>query len=108
MGLRNLQMKNAGPRVSFFETKLGKIRAEFTNDFLTALRFTTQDLGTNYFGIAANNRIRKKTIKQLVEYFSGKLKSFNIKIDFQGTEFQKSVWSALKNFHTDKRGVIQK
>lgn len=33
--------------------------------------------------------------KQLVEYFAGQRTQFTIPLDFQGTAFQKSVWSAL-------------
>ena len=33
--------------------------------------------------------------RQLTEYFSGKRKSFSLKLDFKGTEFQKKVWAAL-------------
>ncbi len=33
--------------------------------------------------------------KQLKEYFSGKRKSFDLPLDFKGTDFQKSVWQAL-------------
>ena len=33
--------------------------------------------------------------KQLAEYFAGQRTQFNIPIDFHGTAFQKSVWSAL-------------
>jgi methylated-DNA-[protein]-cysteine S-methyltransferase len=33
--------------------------------------------------------------KQLNEYFSGKRKAFDLKLDFAGTEFQKKVWQAL-------------
>ncbi len=33
--------------------------------------------------------------KQLVEYFAGQRTQFYIPLDFQGTAFQKSVWSAL-------------
>src|SRR5512145_62306 len=32
---------------------------------------------------------------QLEAYFSGKLKSFDVKLAAEGTEFQKSVWNAL-------------
>ena len=33
--------------------------------------------------------------RQLKDYFSGKRKSFSVKLDFKGTEFQKKVWAAL-------------
>jgi len=35
------------------------------------------------------------TQQQLIEYFSGQRKVFDIPIDFEGTDFQKQVWSAL-------------
>ena len=33
--------------------------------------------------------------RQLAEYFAGKRKHFDLKLDFHGTEFQKRVWNAL-------------
>ena len=36
-----------------------------------------------------------ETERQLREYFSGKRSRFELPLDFQGTEFQKKVWSAL-------------
>jgi methylated-DNA-[protein]-cysteine S-methyltransferase len=36
-----------------------------------------------------------KAEKQLKNYFAGKQKSFSMKLDFAGTEFQKKVWKAL-------------
>lgn len=37
----------------------------------------------------------KEVEKQLAEYFASQRTQFNIPIDFHGTAFQKSVWSAL-------------
>ena len=34
---------------------------------------------------------------QLNEYFTGNRKTFNLKLNPQGTEFQKKVWEALQN-----------
>jgi len=36
-----------------------------------------------------------ETERQLNEYFSGRRKQFELKLDFVGTPFQKSVWAAL-------------
>ncbi|WP_336488380.1 methylated-DNA--[protein]-cysteine S-methyltransferase [Methylobacterium nigriterrae] len=36
-----------------------------------------------------------ETERQLAAYFAGTLKAFTVPLDFQGTEFQKSVWAAL-------------
>ena len=35
------------------------------------------------------------TQQQLLEFFSGQRKVFDILLDFEGTDFQKQVWSAL-------------
>jgi methylated-DNA-[protein]-cysteine S-methyltransferase len=36
-----------------------------------------------------------ETERQLGAYLAGKLRAFTVPLDFQGTEFQKSVWKAL-------------
>ncbi len=33
--------------------------------------------------------------RELEEYFAGKRKAFSVKLDYQGTPFQKKVWNAL-------------
>ena len=33
--------------------------------------------------------------RQLKDYFAGKIRKFSLKLDFKGTEFQKSVWEKL-------------
>lgn len=42
-----------------------------------------------------NHPVLIETERQLKDYFSGKRKSFSVKLDFKGTEFQKKVWAAL-------------
>jgi methylated-DNA-[protein]-cysteine S-methyltransferase len=42
-----------------------------------------------------NHPVLLETERQLTDYFSGKRKSFSVKLDFKGTEFQKKVWAAL-------------
>lgn len=37
-----------------------------------------------------------QAVKQLEEYFMGKRKAFEIVLDLQGTEFQRSVWSQVR------------
>lgn len=42
-----------------------------------------------------NHPVLLEAERQLNDYFSGKRKSFSVKLDFRGTEFQKKVWAAL-------------
>ena len=47
------------------------------------------------YNISTESPLTKKCSKQLEEYFSGKRKEFNIKLDVIGTEFQKECWNSL-------------
>ncbi len=38
-----------------------------------------------------------ETIRQVRQYFAGERKEFELTLDFQGTDFQKQVWSELIN-----------
>jgi methylated-DNA-[protein]-cysteine S-methyltransferase len=42
-----------------------------------------------------NNAVLIETEKQLKEYFAGKRQAFTVRLDFNGTDFQKKVWTAL-------------
>ncbi len=42
-----------------------------------------------------NHSVLLETEKQLEEYFSNKRKTFSLKLNFIGTEFQQKVWQAL-------------
>jgi methylated-DNA-[protein]-cysteine S-methyltransferase len=42
-----------------------------------------------------NKDFFREAVRQLEAYFSGKLKSFDLRLAPEGTEFQKSVWRAL-------------
>jgi methylated-DNA-[protein]-cysteine S-methyltransferase len=40
--------------------------------------------------------VMRETVRQLQAYFAGELKSFDVPLEIEGTEFQKRVWSALR------------
>lgn len=42
-----------------------------------------------------NHPVLAETERQLEDYFKGKRRSFDLPLDFAGTDFQKSVWQAL-------------
>jgi methylated-DNA-[protein]-cysteine S-methyltransferase len=44
---------------------------------------------------APDNSFLVETERQLGDYFAGRLATFTVPLDFQGTEFQKRVWQAL-------------
>lgn len=44
---------------------------------------------------ATDHPILLRTAEQLVEYFAGSRRQFELDLEFVGTEFQKNVWQAL-------------
>ncbi len=49
----------------------------------------------NIVGEDANHPVLVETERQLNEYFAGERKTFDLKLNFVGTEFQNQVWQAL-------------
>lgn len=77
---------------SFLKTPVGNL-------FLTA---NEKELLSVEFSDGKENSTSKKPLilkqaeKQLIEYFSGKRKKFDLKKKYLGTEFQLKVWKALE------------
>ncbi|MDD2181502.1 MAG: methylated-DNA--[protein]-cysteine S-methyltransferase [Bacilli bacterium] len=79
--------------IFFYETIIGKIGIVATNDCITNIYFENN---INNYEILETPLI-KKAYKQIDEYLKGIRKTFDIPIDYSGTEFQKRVWKALLN-----------
>jgi methylated-DNA-[protein]-cysteine S-methyltransferase len=39
--------------------------------------------------------VLRETARQLLEYFAGSRRAFDVELDFRGTDFQRRVWAAL-------------
>ena len=83
---------------SYYKSPLGQILLTATGSALTGLHF----VGEQYYqGIAPEwkcdnrNTILRATTTQLGEYFAGDRQSFDLKLEPEGTPFQRSVWHAL-------------
>ncbi|MEH6639785.1 MAG: methylated-DNA--[protein]-cysteine S-methyltransferase [Porticoccaceae bacterium] len=73
----------------------------FANDEgITEIRFPNNKLPSNKLpnqsGTKHSNRIVDNAIDQLQDYFDGKLKTFDLPLRPNGTEFQKTVWRQLQ------------
>ncbi|KIL47500.1 methylated-DNA--[protein]-cysteine S-methyltransferase [Jeotgalibacillus campisalis] len=65
-----------------------------TEEALTKIEFLTFDDSNDE---QASHIILDEAEKQLSEYFNGQRKTFDLPLQFEGTSFQKDVWSGLKN-----------
>ena len=77
---------------AYYKSPLGAIEIVGTQDSIRSLNFVELE-GS---GDAELPFCLKACLKQIDEYFWGKRKEFLIKLDPQGTDFQKSVWRQLE------------
>ncbi|NIJ42113.1 methylated-DNA-[protein]-cysteine S-methyltransferase [Parvibaculum indicum] len=82
---------------AFIDTPVGKMRAAATDRGLCVLLFPNKETAwPKKEGSAKARRHLAETRKALADYFAGTRKEFSdIALDMQGTDFQRSVWSAL-------------
>ncbi|MGY5253337.1 methylated-DNA--[protein]-cysteine S-methyltransferase [Sphingobacterium spiritivorum] len=79
---------------------LGVIRLVATDAGLAAILWEGEDYTRTKLSAPERNDqnpILLKTEQQLTEYFAKTRTTFDIPLDFSGTEFQKKVWKALLN-----------
>lgn len=50
-----------------------------------------------YHPIEEENKITKKAVRELEQYFSGNRKTFTVPFKLHGTDFQNKVWTRLKD-----------
>ena len=72
-----------------FKTSLGNIQLASKNKEIVSIQFTTKKVKQ------CNLALLNKTKKQIEEYIVGQRKLFDIKINPEGTKFQKTVWKKL-------------
>ena len=74
------------------ETKIGYLTLTEEDGALTSIRFGKSDLKGNFI----LSPVIQRAFLELEEYFEGKRKTFDIKLNPKGTEFQKRVWMELE------------
>ena len=82
----------------FIDSPLGQLKLVASDKGLAAVLWENDDPRRVHLGPLVedpDNRLLKEAEKQLDAYFKGKQKKFTVPLDFKGTDFQKSVWTAL-------------
>ncbi len=73
----------------YYNSPIGILEIKCTNKKLIAIQFIKRKSQLKTFPFLL------LVIKQLDQYFKGKLKKFNIPLDIKGTQFQEKVWQKL-------------
>lgn len=80
------------------ESPVGRLKLVGTDDGLAAILWEKDKPNRVRLNIVGENKthpVLVETKRQLNEYFSGKRKTFSLRLDFSGTEFQNRVWQEL-------------
>jgi methylated-DNA-[protein]-cysteine S-methyltransferase len=86
----------------FFATTpspVGELKPVASDSALVAILWPNDDPARVRLGPMAewsDHRVLGQTKQQLAAYFAGRLQRFSVPLDFRGTDFQKSVWAALR------------
>lgn len=80
------------------KSPVGELKLVASDRGLAAVLWPNEDprrVRLNVVGEDENHPLLIEAERQLREYFAGTRKSFSVKLDFAGTEFQNKVWRAL-------------
>ena len=97
------QKNNLNLQTTFFKTPLGTAKIAGDNNGIQSVSVLDKDLSTE---IEVTNSDTTECLKQCViqleEYFTGQRTDFDLKLNPQGTTFQKRVWDELLNIPYNK------
>jgi methylated-DNA-[protein]-cysteine S-methyltransferase len=81
-----------------FDSPVGILSLVATDHALVALVWRVEAHSRAGFENAVEkprHPLLRETVRQLREYFAGQRRAFELPLEFRGTEFQRSAWSAL-------------
>ncbi|MFE8703589.1 methylated-DNA--[protein]-cysteine S-methyltransferase [Cytobacillus sp. FJAT-54145] len=84
-----------------FDSPIGELHIVSQNEKLVAIYLNEEDFLKKEATLKGENPqsqhpILKRVIQQLEEYFLGKRLEFDVPIEYDGTDFQMSVWNVLR------------
>ncbi|MCP1223829.1 methylated-DNA--[protein]-cysteine S-methyltransferase [Sebaldella sp. S0638] len=75
----------------YIEVSAGMIKIVCSEEHVLSVSFSDTSKEND-----KGSKVLDEALKQMNEYFSGKRKTFDLPLYFEGTEFQKSVWNELR------------
>lgn len=80
---------------SYYQSPVGLLRLRGTVSYLSELHFCKPDENTAQADDLSQHPVLLETVNQLMAYFHGRLRQFDIPLSQPGTDFQQTVWSEL-------------
>ncbi|WP_332735349.1 methylated-DNA--[protein]-cysteine S-methyltransferase [Flavihumibacter sp.] len=80
---------------SWYHSPIGIIRITVTESYVEEVHFCEQDDLSNMSQANSWNSLLQNCTDQLIEYFSGQRRQFDLPVNQAGTGFQQQVWGEL-------------
>jgi len=84
---------------TFYKSPIGILEIRGTEKEICSVNFVKRKKKNSVTGTVGGrhriSRALKECVRQLDDYFKGKRKIFELKLRFEGTDFQKAVWLTL-------------
>lgn len=89
--LKNISLESS--KTAYYKTPIGTAKIVGDENGINAITVIDDPMET----LAEIPEILRDCVQQLDEYFNGTRKQFELKLNPQGTDFQKKVWNELLN-----------
>ncbi len=86
---------------TYYESPIGILKMGGTDNYITELTFVDSPKQMEH-GEPGISEVMHVCTEQLIEFFNGNRRSFNVPIYQPGTDFQQNVWSELLNIRYGK------
>ncbi|KIC93887.1 methylated-DNA--[protein]-cysteine S-methyltransferase [Flavihumibacter solisilvae] len=80
---------------AYYHSPIGILRVTVTDSYVQEVHFCNDDEKENVVADAALTPLLQQCLDELIEYFQGVRKQFDLPVHQEGTSFQQSVWSEL-------------
>ncbi|BBY84336.1 methylated-DNA--[protein]-cysteine S-methyltransferase [Mycolicibacterium tokaiense] len=84
-------------RYRMIDSPIGMLTLAGRGPVLTNLRMVDQTYEPDRADWASDDRAFPDAVEQLQAYFAGELFTFDLRLEFEGTPFQRRVWEALRS-----------
>ncbi len=85
---------------TYYQSPLGPMRISGTDTYISEIRFV--DDKEEIIKNVQLNDLLQQCVEELIQYFNGNRKTFDIPVHQKGTDFQNRVWSELLNINFGK------
>lgn len=85
------------PSYTYYQSPIGLLKIGGNENYISQITFADKE--DDIVKTETTSMLLHECVEQMIEYFNGKRKTFDIPIHQGGTQFQERVWSELLNIN---------